>query len=133
VALGVSRRDAVVEIVRLVGVKTRSVDACRGLRRARVALLRPRVDSVTLIVNLVCESKSKLWMCLGMVGKCIRVVFAPPPKSGLDIISIAFSIGLAPSPRPATFFVPNFVSCCLSRAYHFDNTSTTLQAVTSSI
>jgi hypothetical protein len=58
--LGVSRRGEVVEIVRLVGVRRRSVDACRGLRRARVALLRPRVDSVALIVCLVCESKSRV-------------------------------------------------------------------------
>jgi hypothetical protein len=57
-------------------------------------------------------------------------VFAPPPKSRLDIIFIAFPLSVSAIPAaPATFFVPNSISCCLSRAYHFD-TSTTLQVVT---
>jgi hypothetical protein len=57
VTLGVSRRGVVVEIVRLVvGVMVRrdsGVVTCRGLRSARVALLRLSVDSVARIVYIV--------------------------------------------------------------------------------
>jgi hypothetical protein len=78
VTLGVSRRGAVVEIVRLVGVRTRRVDACRGLRRARVAPLRLRVDSVALIVCLILRRSSKCQSILGYYGEvdyklCLRL------------------------------------------------------------
>ena len=52
--LGVSRRGTLVEIVRAVVVVIvwmgSGVVACRGLRRARVALLRLSVDSVARIL-----------------------------------------------------------------------------------
>jgi hypothetical protein len=64
VTFGFSWRGAVVEIVRVVvdvRVRTESgVEACRGLRKARVALLRLMGDSVARIVYIFscCRSES---------------------------------------------------------------------------
>jgi len=52
--LGVSRRGTVVEIVRAVVVVIARMGSgvveCKGLRRARVTLLRPSVESVVRIL-----------------------------------------------------------------------------------
>lgn len=61
--MGPSWRGAVVEIVRMVGVIVQiesGVEACRDLRRARVALLRLSVDSVARILCFGSQIRSEL-------------------------------------------------------------------------
>lgn len=70
--LGPSRRDVVVEIVR----RDSGVEARRGVRIVRAALLRPSDDSVARIMCTVLCGKSDAQVCTNIEESAFKCVCA---------------------------------------------------------